>query len=99
MADQPTTTELGDRFPRTREEMTRLREAGLVAAKDLCAFVDRSPTPFHAAGEAAARLEAAGFRAISERDAWSLAPGDRRYFLRGGSTLVAFIVGTESPAV
>lgn len=90
-------TDLGARFPKSADEMERLRAAGREAARDLCAFLDRSPTPFHAAREAASRLEAAGFREIGERDAWSLAPGDRRYLLRGG-TLIAFAVGSESPA-
>ena len=91
-------TDLGDRFPRTSDEMARLRQKGEAAARDLCAFLDRSPTPFHAAREAAARLAAAGFQELSERDAWSLAPGDRRYVIRGGSTLIAFVAGAESPA-
>jgi len=91
-------TDLGERFPRTPGEMAALRLRGAAAARELCAFLDRSPTPFHAAREAAARLDAAGFREISERDAWSVAPGERAYVIRGGSTLVAFIAGTESPA-
>jgi aspartyl aminopeptidase len=90
-------TDLGDRFPRTAAEMDRLRAAGREAARDLGVFVDRSPTPYHAAREAAARLGAAGFSEIGERDAWTLAPGDRRYLVRGG-TLIAFVVGSESPA-
>lgn len=90
-------TDLGARFPKSAEEMDRLRAAGREAARDLCAYLDRSPTPFHAARESAARLEAVGFREIGERDAWSLAPGDRRYLVRGG-TLIAFVVGSESPA-
>src|SRR5512141_3042196 len=90
-------TDLGERFPRTTDEVARLRQAGVHAARDLSAFIDRSPTPFHAAREAASRLGAAGFREIGERDAWSLAPGDRRYLVRGG-TLIAFVVGSESPA-
>lgn len=90
-------TDLGARFPRTAAEMETLREKGREAARDLCAFLDRSPTPYHAAREAAARLAAAGFTEIAEGDAWSLAPGDRRYLIRGG-TLVAFVVGAESPA-
>jgi aspartyl aminopeptidase len=103
MADIVTTTtkpltELGERFPRTRDEMARLRQQGEAAARDLCTFLDRSPTPFHAAREAAARLAAAGFQELSERDTWAIAPGDRRYVVRGGSTLVAFVAGTESPA-
>jgi aspartyl aminopeptidase len=91
-------TDLGERFPRTSDEMAQLRRRGAEAARDLCAFLDRSPTPFHATREAAARLDAAGFREISERDAWAIAPGERAYVIRGGSTLVAFIAGTESPA-
>lgn len=79
------------------EELTRFRADGAQAARDLCAFLDRSPTPFHAAGEAAARLRAAAFRELSERDAWTLAPGDRCYVVRGGA-IVAFVVGAESPA-
>ena len=90
-------TDLGERFPRTENEMERLRAAGQEAARDLCAFLDRSPTPYHAAREAASRLAAAGFREIGERDAWTLAPGDRRYLVRGG-TLIGFVVGSESPA-
>src|SRR5262245_10458360 len=95
--DKPT-TELGERFPRTADEMRRLREGGVAAAQDLCAYIDRSPTPFHAVREAASRLAEKGFQEISERDAWSLAPRDRRYVIRGGSTIVAFIVGEASPA-
>jgi aspartyl aminopeptidase len=91
-------TDLGERFPRTPTEMAQLRHQGAEAASDLCAFLDRSPTPFHAAREAASRLAASGFREISERDAWAVAPGDRCYLIRGGSTLVAFVAGTESPA-
>ncbi len=95
--DKPTTS-LGERFPKARDEMTRLREAGIAAARDLGTFIDRSPTPFHAAREAASRLEFNGFTALDEADAWSLAPGDKRYVIRGGSTLLAFVVGDEHPA-
>lgn len=77
--------------------MTTLTDAHIAAAEDLCAFVAASPSPYHAAREAARRLTAAGFSRLDERDAWSLEPGDRRYVERGG-TLVAFIVGDESPA-
>jgi aspartyl aminopeptidase len=90
--------DLGDRFPKSAEEMSRLRSAGVAAARDLGAFIDASPTPFHAVREAARRLELAGFRALSEADTWQLAPGDKRYVIRGGSTILAFIVGDESPA-
>ncbi len=90
-------TTLGARFPRTTEEMASLRERGLAAAKDLCAFVDASPTPFHAVGEVVRRLQLAGFAELSEREPFRLSAGDRRYVIRGGSTIIAFVVGSEAP--
>ncbi|WP_082363478.1 M18 family aminopeptidase [Chondromyces crocatus] len=92
-------TQLGERFPKSTEELGRLRALGVEAARDLCGFVDRSPTPWHATAEVAARLRAAGFTELSERDAWALAPGDRRFVIRGGSSIVAFVAGQEHPAV
>lgn len=67
-------------------------------AADLCAFVDASPTPYHAVAEMVRRLDEAGFRALDERDSWGLAPGDQRYVVRGGGSVVAFRVGTAAPA-
>lgn len=69
-------------------------EADLSAARDLLAFIDRSPTPWHAVAEAARRLSAAGFRELGEPDEWTLGSGDRAYVVRGGS-LAAFALGTE----
>jgi aspartyl aminopeptidase len=61
---------------------------------DLRAFVDASPSPVHAVGEITRRLEAGGFTGLRERDAWVLAPGDRRYVVRDASSVVAFRVGS-----
>ncbi|WP_087485705.1 M18 family aminopeptidase [Brachybacterium massiliense] len=57
-------------------------------ALDLGAFVTASPSSFHAAHEAARRLEAAGFTALLETDAWDAAAvaGDR-FVLRDGSLI------------
>lgn len=74
-----------------------LRSEMLASARDLCAFVDKSPSPYHAAREAARRLEAAGFTELDEVNVWAVAPGDKRYVLRAG-TIVAFVVGDEHPA-
>ena len=64
------------------------------AARDLAAFINASPSPFHAVAEAARRLEAAGFSRLSERDAlWAVAPGAKHYVTRNQSALVAFVVG------
>ena len=57
-------------------------------ALDLGAFVTASPSSFHAAHEAARRLEAAGFTALQETAAWDAAAvaGDR-FVLRDGSLI------------
>ncbi|MBC7374651.1 MAG: M18 family aminopeptidase [Frankiales bacterium] len=64
------------------------------AGADLRAFVDASPTPLHAVAEMTRRLTAAGFSELSEVDRWELAPGDQRYVVRDGGSVVAFRVGT-----
>ncbi|MET0339840.1 MAG: M18 family aminopeptidase [Polyangiales bacterium] len=66
-------------------------------ANDLLAYIDASPSPFHAVRETAARLEAAGFREVAERDDWALSPGDRVYMVRDGGTIAALELGTEPP--
>jgi len=67
------------------------------AVADLLGFLDRSPTPFHAVAESVRRLEAGGYREAQEVDAWELAPGEKRYSVRGGGSLVALKMGAASP--
>lgn len=67
-------------------------------ALDLLAYIDASPTPYHAVAESIRRLEAAGWAPLLETDAWTLAPGDRRYVTRSGASLIAFQVGRDAPA-
>jgi aspartyl aminopeptidase len=64
---------------------------------DLRAFVDASPSPAHAVAELARRLTAAGFTELVETDRWKTSPGGRHFVVRHGS-LIAFRVGSESPA-
>ena len=66
--------------------------------KDLCDFVDASPSPYHAVAQMARRLEEAGFRGLDERAAWELGAGDERYVVRDGGSIVAFRVGTQAPS-
>jgi aspartyl aminopeptidase len=61
---------------------------------DLRAFVDVSPTPFHAVAEMARRLSEAGFTELLELDSWAVQPGGRHWVVRDGGSLVAFRVGT-----
>jgi len=65
---------------------------------DLLRFIDASPTPYHAVREAVQRLSEAGFRALRAEEIWDLSPGDARFLARGGSSLLAFVVGRAAPA-
>ncbi|ROW17768.1 hypothetical protein VPNG_00534 [Cytospora leucostoma] len=67
------------------------------SALEFLDFVNASPTPYHAVASAVTRLEAAGFKAIKERDNWSseLQPGGKYYLTRNGSSIVAFAIGKK----
>lgn len=64
------------------------------AANDLLAFIDASPTPYHAVRESIRRLTAQGYRALDEREPWDLKPGDKVYVTRGDTSIAAFHLGT-----
>jgi len=57
-------------------------------AAGLRAYIDASPSPFHACAEAGRQLEDAGFTLLAETDAFPI-EGGRHYLVRGGS-LVAW---------
>jgi aspartyl aminopeptidase len=63
---------------------------------DLRAFIDLSPSPFHAVAELARRFSGAGFSRLDERDHWQLGPGDARFVVRDGGSIIAFRVGTSA---
>lgn len=63
----------------------------------LLAFIDRSPTAWHAVENLRARLDGAGFRELSEGERWAVAQGGRYYVRRNGSSLIAFRVPREEP--
>lgn len=56
-------------------------------AQGLCEFIDASPSPFHVCATAAARLTDAGYRELSEADAW---PEQGRFFTVRAGSLVAW---------
>jgi aspartyl aminopeptidase len=66
-------------------------------ARDLLAYIDASPSPFHAAHETKQRLEAAGYVALDEAAEWRLEPGARVYVVRDGATVAAFQLGSRPP--
>lgn len=65
-------------------------------ALDLIAFLDASPSPYHAAAEASRRLTAAGFTELTQSAVWPSGPG--RYLVVDGGSLFAWIVPEGSPA-
>ena len=67
-------------------------EAG-EAARDLLAYLNASPTSFHAVANAAVMLGSGGFVELREDEAWRLERGGKYYVKRNNSALLAFVVG------
>lgn len=63
-------------------------------AEDLIAFIDASPSPWHAVATAENHLLAGGFTRLDEDERWQLQTGGRYYVVRGGSSLIAFTLGS-----
>jgi aspartyl aminopeptidase len=59
-------------------------------ALDLIAFLDASPSPYHAAAEARRRLAGAGFAEVDLAGPWPAGPG--RYVVVDGGSLFAWVV-------
>ena len=59
-------------------------------------FIARSPTPFHATQSLVELLTEQGFSPLDEMDSWRLKAGGRYYVVRGGSSLIAFVVGNKA---
>ncbi|XP_019198636.1 PREDICTED: probable aspartyl aminopeptidase [Ipomoea nil] len=64
-------------------------------AVDLVDFLNASPTAFHAVEEAKKQLKSAGYQQVSEREDWDLKAGNKYYFTRNHSTIVAFAIGQK----
>lgn len=66
--------------------------------EDLLAFIDASPSPWHVVHNTAQRLAAQGFVELHENTRWQLERGGRYYVIRGGASIIAFVVGTADLA-
>eukprot|EP01026_Neomeris_dumetosa_P063463 TRINITY_DN6024_c0_g1_i11.p1 TRINITY_DN6024_c0_g1~~TRINITY_DN6024_c0_g1_i11.p1 ORF type:complete len:523 (-),score=77.43 TRINITY_DN6024_c0_g1_i11:290-1762(-) len=62
-------------------------------AKDCLDFINKAWTPYHAVEEASRILKEAGYTLLLEKEPWDLKPGNKYFFTRHYSTLVAFVVG------
>jgi len=67
---------------------------------ELCDFIARASTPFHAVAELSRHLETGGFKKLTEEGGvQELQPGGRYYLTRNDSSIIAFVCGRESPPV
>lgn len=64
----------------------------------LCAFLDASPTPYHAVNSIKALLEEQGFQALSEGDSWGPISAGRYYVTRNDSSIIAFVLADSDLA-
>ncbi|CAI8898762.1 M18 family aminopeptidase [Methylocaldum szegediense] len=64
-------------------------------AQDLLDFIDASPSPWHAVAAMEQRLHEKGFTRLEESETWDLRAEGRYYVIRGGSSLIAFILGSK----
>ena len=55
----------------------------------LIEYLQASPTPFHATQNLAQALQAAGYRALDEREVWHTEAGGRYYVTRNDSAIDA----------
>ena len=64
-------------------------------AEGLLSFIDASPSPWHAIERIKEQLHSHGFSPLEEKTEWNLVAKGRYYVVRGGSSVVAFIIGDE----
>ncbi|MFK8048273.1 MAG: M18 family aminopeptidase [Halioglobus sp.] len=67
--------------------------------QQLCDFIGRSTTPFHAVSAMKSELSAAGFEELDDQLSWDLKPAGKYFVCRNGSSLAAFIVGSDSAPI
>lgn len=66
--------------------------------QDLISFLSASPTAWQAVDETAKRLETEGYTELNETENhWDLKPGGKHFVIRGGSSIIAFILPTGKP--
>lgn len=68
-------------------------------AQKVCEYIKRSPSCFHAVDEMRKELEAAGFTEIHEEEHWKLSCGGKYFVRRNHSSIISFVVPSDSSAV
>jgi aspartyl aminopeptidase len=65
-------------------------------ARDLLAFIDESPSPWHVVDTVERQFLAQGFKQLLETETWQLNVGESYYVTRGGASIIAFTLGQIS---
>ncbi len=73
----------------------QMKKKLLDETKELIAFIEESPTAFHAVESISKRLLANGFTPLNEADVWSLEAGKGYFVTRNQSSVIAFRVPKE----
>ena len=60
--------------------------------REMLAFIEKSPSPFHVIANLSERLVGAGFLRLSETENWKVEPGGSYFVTRNDSSLIAFCV-------
>ena len=71
------------------------RENAEKYTKPFCDFLTNNPTVFHCVDAVKTQLKDAGWKELSERDAWKIEPSGKYFVERNGSALIAFSVGAQ----
>ncbi|MCX4186831.1 M18 family aminopeptidase [Methylophaga sp. OBS4] len=64
----------------------------------LCAFLDASPTPYHAVASMVSLLQQQGFQRLAEGDSWGQLAAGRYFVTRNDSSLIAFTLNGDDLA-
>jgi aspartyl aminopeptidase len=75
--------------------MTKIPAQARECAQDLLNFIDASPSPWHAVHSTAQRLSQQGYTQLQETEAWQLQAGSGYYVIRGGASIIAFVIGKQ----
>ena len=67
------------------------------SVEGLKAFLDASPSAYHATAYIEKMLLAENYQKLSEHDDWTLVPGGKYFMVRGGTTLIAFRIPHGDP--
>ena len=64
--------------------------------EQMIAFIEKSPTAFHAVQTIEEELVNNGFKELKEKDTWNLVPGGKYYLTRNQSGILAFVLQKDA---